>query len=270
MHPITILSTLPSAGVGRAARAAAVRREPLDMVALIGIILLIGIVKKNAIMMIDFALDGPALGGKAARWKSIYQACAAALPPDHDDHDGGAAGRVAAGAGAAGPHGYAIGRIAELRSSIRWAGSAAAAQPPTLTIVGGLERLRSLHPPGRHLAAGHRPLPRPALSLSLCRWRPRRRSSPTRPSCGTAAWLAGVTEITSGSTLGGCSVTIQFDLNRNVDGAARDVQAAINASAGDLPIDLPGPPTYRKDQPRRRPHHDPGDAIGHSAARAGL
>ena len=67
------------------------------------------------------------------------------------------------------------------------------------------------------------------------------------------AQIAGVTEITSVSTLGGCSVTIQFDLNRNVDGAARDVQAAINASAGDLPINLPNPPTYRKINPADAP-----------------
>ncbi len=67
------------------------------------------------------------------------------------------------------------------------------------------------------------------------------------------AQIAGVTEITSASTLGGCSITIQFDLNRNVDGAARDVQAAINASAGDLPINLPGPPTYRKINPADAP-----------------
>ena len=67
------------------------------------------------------------------------------------------------------------------------------------------------------------------------------------------AQIAGVTEITSASTLGGCSITIQFDLNRNVDGAARDVQAAINASAGDLPINLPNPPTYRKINPADAP-----------------
>ena len=67
------------------------------------------------------------------------------------------------------------------------------------------------------------------------------------------AQIAGVTEITSVSTLGGCSVTIQFDLNRNVDGAARDVQAAISAAASDLPIDLPNPPTYRKINPADAP-----------------
>jgi hydrophobe/amphiphile efflux-1 (HAE1) family protein len=67
------------------------------------------------------------------------------------------------------------------------------------------------------------------------------------------AQIAGVTEITSVSTLGGCSVTIQFDLNRNVDGAARDVQAAINAAAADLPINLPNPPSYHKINPADAP-----------------
>jgi hydrophobe/amphiphile efflux-1 (HAE1) family protein len=65
--------------------------------------------------------------------------------------------------------------------------------------------------------------------------------------------IAGVSEMTSISTMGGCSVTIQFDLNRKIDGAARDVQAAINAASGDLPINLPGPPTYRKINPADAP-----------------
>ena len=65
--------------------------------------------------------------------------------------------------------------------------------------------------------------------------------------------ISGVSEITSVSTLGGAAITIQFSLDRNVDGAARDVQAAINASAGDLPINLPAPPTYRKVNPADAP-----------------
>ncbi len=65
--------------------------------------------------------------------------------------------------------------------------------------------------------------------------------------------ISGVSEITSVSTLGGTAITIQFNLNRNVDGAARDVQAAINASAGDLPFNLPAPPTYRKVNPADAP-----------------
>src|ERR1043166_1528042 len=65
--------------------------------------------------------------------------------------------------------------------------------------------------------------------------------------------IAGVTEMTSVSTMGGCSVTLQFDLNRNAEGAARDVQAAINAATPDLPINRPGPPTYRKINPADSP-----------------
>jgi multidrug efflux pump len=73
IHPITILSTLPSAGVG-AILALLLCRTDLSVVALIGIILLIGIVKKNAIMMIDFALDAERKEGKGPE-EAIYQAC---------------------------------------------------------------------------------------------------------------------------------------------------------------------------------------------------
>src|SRR6516225_1825693 len=73
IHPITILSTLPSAGVG-ALLSLILLRYDLDVIAIIGIILLIGIVKKNAIMMIDFALDAERSEGLAPR-EAIYQAC---------------------------------------------------------------------------------------------------------------------------------------------------------------------------------------------------
>src|SRR5438128_1748244 len=65
--------------------------------------------------------------------------------------------------------------------------------------------------------------------------------------------ISGVSEMTSVSTLGGTSITLQFDLSRNVDRAARDVQAAINAASTDLPINLPNPPTYRKINPADAP-----------------
>ncbi len=65
--------------------------------------------------------------------------------------------------------------------------------------------------------------------------------------------IAGVTEMTSGSSLGGSTVTVQFDLSRNVNDAARDVQAAINAAERDLPANLPNPPTYRKYNPADSP-----------------
>jgi multidrug efflux pump len=73
IHPITILSTLPSAGVG-AILALLICRTDFSVIALIGIILLIGIVQKNAIMMIDFALDAERKEGKSAR-EAIHQAC---------------------------------------------------------------------------------------------------------------------------------------------------------------------------------------------------
>jgi multidrug efflux pump len=73
IHPVTILSTLPSAGVG-ALLALLVCRTDLSVIALIGIILLIGIVKKNAIMMIDFALEAERNEGKNSR-AAIFQAC---------------------------------------------------------------------------------------------------------------------------------------------------------------------------------------------------
>jgi len=73
IHPITIISTLPSAGVG-ALLALLLFRTDFSVIALIGLILLIGIVKKNGIMMVDFALDAERRGGKSPE-EAIYQAC---------------------------------------------------------------------------------------------------------------------------------------------------------------------------------------------------
>ncbi|HEY6716959.1 MAG TPA: efflux RND transporter permease subunit, partial [Reyranella sp.] len=73
IHPITILSTLPSAGIG-ALLALMMAGDDLSVVAIIGIVLLIGIVKKNAIMMIDFALEAERHEGKAPQ-EAIHQAC---------------------------------------------------------------------------------------------------------------------------------------------------------------------------------------------------
>jgi multidrug efflux pump len=65
--------------------------------------------------------------------------------------------------------------------------------------------------------------------------------------------IAGVNEMTSASFLGTTSITLQFDLGRNIDGAARDVQAAINAARANLPSNLPNNPTYRKVNPADAP-----------------
>src|SRR5881227_3994393 len=65
--------------------------------------------------------------------------------------------------------------------------------------------------------------------------------------------IAGVTEMTSSSNLGSTSIVLQFDLSRNIDAAARDVQAAINAARSQLPANLPNNPTYRKVNPADAP-----------------
>ena len=116
IHPITILSTLPSAGVG-ALLALMLAVQELGMVAIIGIILLIGIVKKNAIMMIDFALEAQRQGGKSAE-EAIYQACLQRFRPILMT-------TLAALLGAL-PLMFASGSGAELR------------QPLGITLVGGL------------------------------------------------------------------------------------------------------------------------------------
>ncbi len=67
------------------------------------------------------------------------------------------------------------------------------------------------------------------------------------------AQIPGIAQMTSTSYLGTASVTIQFDLNRSIDGAANDVQGAINAASGQLPKNLPSPPTYRKVNPADAP-----------------
>ena len=75
-------------------------------------------------------------------------------------------------------------------------------------------------------------------------------ATPLERTLGT---IAGVTEITSSSSLGSSRITLQFDLNRDIDGAARDVQAGINASRALLPTGMPSNPTYRKVNPADAP-----------------
>ncbi len=78
-------------------------------------------------------------------------------------------------------------------------------------------------------------------------------SSVTQPLERQFGQIPGVTQMTSTSTLGTSSITLQFDLSRNIDGAAQDVQTAINAAAGQLPTTLPAPPTYKKVNPADPP-----------------
>jgi HAE1 family hydrophobic/amphiphilic exporter-1 len=78
-------------------------------------------------------------------------------------------------------------------------------------------------------------------------------SSVAQPLERQFAQIPGIAQMTSTSYLGTASVTIQFDLNRNIDGAANDVQGGINAASGQLPKNLPSPPTYRKVNPADSP-----------------
>ena len=138
------------------------------------------------------------------------------------------------------------------------------------------EPLGAVHrPPGRDHAADARASRSPAPSRSACCRCRRCRRSTSRPSrcrrrcpgaspetmAATVATplerslgrIAGVTEMTSTSSLGSTRVTLQFDLDRDIDGAARDVQAAINAARSLLPTGLPSNPTYRKVNPADAP-----------------
>ena len=300
IHPITILSTLPSAGIG-ALLALMIAGDDLSVVAIIGIVLLIGIVKKNAIMMIDFALEAERHEGKAPQ-EAIHQACLLRFRPILMT-------TVAALVGAL-PLMLGSGTGSELR------------HPLGLTIVGGLivsqvltlfttpviylafdrlgRRLRGvpldtpLHPvpqrrgrktPAVNLSAPFiarpvattlltiglalagavafaklpvSPLPKvdyPTIQVSagLPGASPETvATSLTTPLERALGAIAGVTEMTSTSTVGNSRITLQFDLSRSIDGAARDVQAAINAARMDMPGDLPSQPAVPQGQPGRR------------------
>ena len=78
-------------------------------------------------------------------------------------------------------------------------------------------------------------------------------SSVTAPLERQFGQIPGVSQMTSSSTLGNSAITVQFDLNRSIDGAAQDIQTAINAAGGQLPKNLPSPPTYRKINPADSP-----------------
>ena len=97
VHPLTILSGLPSAGLG-ALLTLLLFGTDLNIYAFVGIIMLVGIVKKNAIMQIDFAIEGQRKEGKSPL-QAIYDGCIIRFRPHYDDHDGGAHGKPADRAG---------------------------------------------------------------------------------------------------------------------------------------------------------------------------
>ena len=99
-----------------------------------------------------------------------------------------------------------------------------------------------------------------------CRW-PTTVATPLERHLGQ---IADVTEMTSSSSTGSSRITLQFGLDRDIDGAARDVEAAINAARADLPTSLRSNPTYRKVNPADPPDHDHGAHLEHPHARAAL
>ena len=300
IHPITILSTLPSAGVG-AFLALILFHQDLSVVAIIGIVLLIGIVKKNGIMMVDFALEAEREHGKNAT-DAIYEACLLRFRPIMMTTMAALLGGL--------PLALGTGFGSELR------------RPLGIAMVGGLllepgahalHHARHLHllrqsgaalfaqsnrreaGHAEHAGAGgagmnisapfiHRPVattlltvaialagaiafevlpvsPLPEVdfpTISVSAGLPGASAEIMASSVATPlerqfGHIAGVTEMTSSSSLGSTSITIQFDLSRNIDGAARDVEAAINAARTYLPANLPGNPTYRKVNPADAP-----------------
>lgn len=295
IHPITILSTLPSAGVG-AILALILCGQDLSVIGLIGIILLMGIVKKNAIMMIDFALEAERGQGMPAH-EAIVQACLLRFRPIMMT-------TLAALFGAL-PLAIESGTGAELRF------------PLGISIIGGLllsqlltlyttpviylaldrinRRLEQALPPPEPDApptAGatedavmasisepfiRRPVATTLLSIGLFLLGgvayeflpvasvpnvdfPAIFVSASRPGADPSVMaatvaaplerrlgeIAGINQITSTSSLGTANIQLQFDIGRNIDKAARDVQAAINAALVDLPSDLPALPRFRK------------------------
>ena len=297
IHPITILSTLPSAGVG-ALLALLLFRQDFSVVAIIGIVLLIGIVKKNGIMMVDFALEGERKHGKNAT-DAIYEACLLRFRPIMMT----TMAALLAGL----PLALGTGFGSELRRplGIAMVGGLLLSQVLTLyttpVIYIFFDNLaqrfahKSTQAGNRGRRTGrarmnisapfiHRPVattlltvaialagaiafkvlpvaPLPEVdfpTISVGAGLPGASAEIMASSVATPlerqfGHIAGVTEMTSASTLGSTSITIQFDLSRDIDGAARDVEAAINAARTYLPANLPGNPTYRKVNPADSP-----------------
>ena len=284
--------------------------QDLGVIGIIGIILLIGIVKKNAIMMIDFALDAEREEGKTPR-EAIHQAALLRFRP--------IIMTTLAALFAALPLMLGWGEGSELRHPLGISHRRRPDRQPAADPVHHAGDLSAVRPPGAAASAAAPNLRKgesdPGVSTRPQPGRPRSRrrvnlSAPfvRRPIgtvlltigvalAGVAAFfllpvsplpqvdfptisvqaslpgaspetmatsvatplerhlglIADVTEMTSSSRVGTTNITLQFDLDRNIDGAARDVQAAINAARVDLPATLRTNPTYRKVNPADAP-----------------
>ena len=300
IHPITILSTLPSAGVGallaliicrqRLQRHRADRHRPADRH------------REEERHHDDRLRAGSRAQGRHDAGGRHLSGLPAALPPHHDDHHGGAAGRAFRWRSAPAPVRSCAGRLGithhrrtdpqPVADALHDAGhlslvrSAGDGDSRRSTEVRRRARSRFRRTEAMNIsepfirrpvattlltvaialagAVAFRllpvsPLPQvdfPTISVSagLPGASPETMaSSVATPLERQFGRIAAVTEMTSSSSLGSTSITLQFDLNRNIDAAARDVQAAINAARGYLPANLPNNPTYRKVNPADSP-----------------
>ena len=165
IHPVTILSGLPTAGFG-ALLTLWLFHIDLNMYAFVGMIMLVGIVKKNAIIMIDFAIEAQRTEDKSPE-EAIFEACMIALPADHDDDHGGADGQPADRAGAGRRRrSAAAARARGRRRTDRVAGADA------LPHAGGLHLLRAVHAVADGAPRSTPPFPPPPTE-SRARMRPR-------------------------------------------------------------------------------------------------
>ncbi len=297
IHPITILSGLPSAGVGALLTLILFKNE-LNIYSFVGLIMLVGIVKKNAIMQIDFALEAERKHGKTPA-EAIYEGCLIRFRPIMMTTMAAHAGRGAAGAGlrrrrrgapSAGPGGggravvLAVDDFVSDAGGVHLPGERCGLVPDAQErrrpgAARGVWGLMNLSEPfiQRPIATSllmaaialfgtvaYRALPVsdlpnvdfPTLQVtaSLPGASPETMASAVAtPLENQFSTIAGLIAMTSVNSLGSTLITLEFDLNRSLDGAAVDTQAAITQASKLLPNNMPTPPTFTKVNPADQP-----------------